>query len=156
MSAARWPYVAARVSTNSTSGVAGMSSGACGEGYIAARLLRRPAEQPSVNGFAEHVSLHRLEHLRARLERVGPWRHVELRVERVDLEHVVMARARRGRARAAVHLSRRAVLVAPVRQFLAFRLAFGHTCRRRRNVPDDPMRLILGRLVAGDVEVTHV
>src|SRR5688572_28638145 len=110
MSAARWPYVAARASTNSASGVAGMSTGACGERYIAARLLRRAAEQPSVDGLAEHVPLHRLEHLRARLERVGPRRYVELRIERIDLEHVVMARARRGRARAAVHLSRRAVL----------------------------------------------
>src|SRR6186997_2423369 len=103
MSAARWPYVAARASTNSASGVAGMASGACGEGYIAARLLRRAAEQPSVNGLAEHVPLHRGEHLRARFERISPRRYVELRVERVDLEHVVMARTRRGRARAAVH-----------------------------------------------------
>src|SRR5262245_48377221 len=117
MSAARWPYLAARASTSSASGVAGMSSGACGERYIA--LLRRAAEQPSVDGLAEHVPLHRLEHLRARLERVGPGRYVELRVERIDLEHVVMAGARRGRARAAVHLARRAVLVAAVRQFLA-------------------------------------
>ena len=58
--------------------------------------LLRPAEQPDVDGLAEDVSVHRLEDFRARLPGVGAWLDVDLRVERVDLDRVVMKRSIRG------------------------------------------------------------
>ena len=82
--------------------------------------------------------------------------HVELGVERVDLEHVVVARAGRRRAGAAIDLARRADLEAAVGQLRAARLTFGHAGRGRRDVPDDPMRLVFRRAVTRDVEVAHV
>src|SRR5688500_5615865 len=117
INAGRAPLAAAPAKTNSASGVAGISTGACGERYIAAglaRLLRRTPEQSAVDGFAEHVALHGGKDLRARLERIGGRRHVELRVERVELEHVVVARTGRRSAGPTIDLARRADLVAAI------------------------------------------
>lgn len=61
-------------------------------------FLLRPAEQAAVYDFAEDVSLDGLEHIRARLERVGRRLHVEHRVKRVELEHVMVLRTVRAGA----------------------------------------------------------
>src|SRR5437016_5685273 len=53
-------------------------------GLSTAASLLRTLEQPAVDRLAEDVALHRLHHVRARLEGVGGRLHVELRVERVD------------------------------------------------------------------------
>src|SRR5260370_37126224 len=68
------------------------------------RLLRAP-EQSAVDCFREDVSLHRLQDVRSCLERVGGWWNVDLRVQRVELEHVVMPRTVRSGARAAEDLN---------------------------------------------------
>ena len=66
-------------------------------------LLLRALEQSAVDRLAENVSLHRLHHVRARLESVGGRLDVDHRVERVELEHVVMLRTVRAGAGTAIH-----------------------------------------------------
>src|ERR1051325_849974 len=115
--------------------------------------LLRTTEQPAVHGLREHVALHRFHDVRAGLERVRRRLDGDRRVERVQFEHVMMLRTVRAGAGAAVDLTRRADLISAVRKFRAFRLPFGQSSRRRRNGPDHPVRLIVGRLVAPGVHV---
>src|ERR1051325_8271636 len=50
--------------------------------------LLRPPEEAQINRFADHVTLDRGEHFGARVERIHRvGRHVDLRVEREELEH---------------------------------------------------------------------
>ena len=51
--------------------------------------------------------------------------HVELRIERVQLQHVVMIRTVRARARAAIHGTGRADLIGAVGQLRPLGHAFG-------------------------------
>src|SRR5439155_4344531 len=69
------------------------------------------------NGFAEHVTVHRVDDGGARCGGFlgSALRHVELRVERVQLERVVMVRTRR-RAGAHVRIRSQADLTAAVGQ----------------------------------------
>src|SRR6185503_290039 len=53
--------------------------------------FRRSAEESEIDGFAEDVSLNRRKHLPARVERIGGvGGNVDLRVEREELEHIVV------------------------------------------------------------------
>src|SRR6478672_7912879 len=54
--------------------------------------LLRTAEEAHVDRFGEDVPFHRLPHRGARHPRIGAGLHVQLRVERVELERVVMLR----------------------------------------------------------------
>src|ERR1700687_2823862 len=83
------------------------------------RLLRTP-EQSAVQGFRENVSLDGLHHVRPCLEGVGGRLHVDRRIQRVELEHVVMLRAVRARTRPAIHLPGRADLKGAVGQLRSF------------------------------------
>src|SRR5262249_48468127 len=56
----------------------------------------------------------------------------------------------------AIDLTRGADLVASVGQLCSFRRAFRNACRSRRNIPNDPMCLIVGGLIANDVHIVHV
>src|SRR5436190_10570916 len=81
---------------------------------IASSSLLRPLEQPAVDRLSKDMSLHRFHDVRACLERIRRWLHVELGVERVDFEHVVMLRTGRRRARSSIHRAGRADLIAAV------------------------------------------
>src|SRR5262249_55048825 len=98
------------------------------------RLLRT-FEQSAVDGLAEDVTRDRFHHVGPRLERVGGRLHVDFRVEGVELEHVVMARAVGGRARSAIHLTGGADLIAAVGELRSLWDAFGQAGRGGGNVP---------------------
>src|SRR5262245_38917662 len=72
--------------------------------------LLRTTEQSAEDRLGEDVALHRLEHVRTRFERVARRLDADRRVERVDLEHVVMLRSVRAGARSPVHQPGRADL----------------------------------------------
>src|SRR5262249_30246417 len=66
-------------------------------------VLRRPAEESEIHGFAEDVSLNRRENLRARVERIRRvGGNIDLGVEREQFEHVVMVRTVGRRAGATI------------------------------------------------------
>src|SRR5438046_4732207 len=88
------------------------------------RLLRSP-EQAPIDRFRQNVTLNRFHYVGARLESVGRWFHVQLGIQRIELEHVVVERAGRGGSRSAVHGSRGADLKAAVGQLRALGYAFG-------------------------------
>src|SRR5438034_916475 len=79
--------------------------------------LLRTFEQPAVNRLPEHVSLDRLHHIGSRLEGVSGWLHIDHRVERVDLKHVVVFGTVRGGTGPAVHLAGRADLEGAIGEF---------------------------------------
>src|SRR6202023_1500097 len=56
----------------------------------------------------------------------------------------------------AVHGSCGADLIASVGQLRSLGYTFGQAGRGRRNVPKDPVRLIVSSLVAGEIHVVHV
>src|SRR5580700_6771229 len=116
----------------------------------------RPSEQAPVDGFCEDVTLNRFHHDGARLESVARWFHVQLGVQGVELKHVVMERTIRAGSRTAVHGSCGADLITSVGQLRSLGYAFGQAARGRRNVPKNPMRLIVSSLVAGEIHVVHV
>src|SRR6185503_9633716 len=68
------------------------------------RTLLRPLEEAGIDGLAEDVTLHRGKHRRAGVLFVGAMRHVDRRVERVNLERVVVLRTHGPRTRPAVDL----------------------------------------------------
>src|ERR1019366_10686407 len=47
-------------------------------------------------------------------------------------------------------------LIASIGQLRSLGYAFGQAVRGRRNVPKDPVRLIVSSLVAGEIQVVHV
>src|SRR2546429_490904 len=97
-------------------------------------------ESRDQDGFAEHVTVHGVDDSGARgggfLRRA--LRNLELRVERVQLERVVMIWTGR-RAGTHVGVRSQAHLTAAVGQ-LALRETFGESSRRAGNVPDQPVR----------------
>src|SRR4029450_2913251 len=119
------------------------------------RLLG-PPEQSAVDRFSENVSLHRLHDVGARLEGVAGWLDIELGVQRVELEHIMMLRPGRRRTRTAIHLACRADLIASIRELRTLRYSFRQPGGRARNVPDDPMCLIVRRAISRHVHVAHV
>src|SRR5262245_14654908 len=123
-------------------------------------ILRRwPPEEPEHNGLAAHVALYRCHDFRSGFLFIcSGLNRVELDVERVDFERVVVIRTCRWSARPSVSLSRRADLTASVRQRRAGRHSFGKARRGRRNVPHEPMHLIIRGSIEcniGVVEVQH-
>src|SRR5580693_5412575 len=102
------------------------------------------------------MTLDRLDHVGARLEGVSRWFHVQLGVQRVEFENVVVERTVSGGSRTTVHGSRGADLIASVRQLRSLGYAFGQAGCRRRNIPKNPVRLVVSSLVAGEVQVVHV
>jgi len=121
-----------------------------------ASMLLRPPEEAAVNGFGQDVALHRLKDVRAGFKRVGCWLHVQFCVKRVKLKHVMVVRPVCRSARTSVHSSRGANLIAAVRKLQTFWDAFRQACRRRWNVPDNPVRLIVAGFVPHHVHVVHV
>src|SRR5262249_50704340 len=91
-----------------------------------------------------------------RLESVGRWFHIQLGVQGIKLKHVVVERTFRPGSGTAVHGSRGADLIASVGQLRSLGYAFGQSGRGSRNIPKDPVRLIVSRLVAGEIQVVHV
>src|SRR5438445_13858570 len=67
-----------------------------------------------------------------------------------------MERTVRGGSRAAVHGSCGADLITSVGQLRSLGYAFGQAGRGRRNVPKNPVRLIVSSLVAGEIHVVHM
>src|SRR3979409_685693 len=67
-----------------------------------------------------------------------------------------MERTIRPRSRTAVHGSCGADLIASIAQLRSLGYTFGQAGRGRRNVPKDPVRLIVSSLVAGELHVVHV
>src|SRR4051794_30540126 len=61
-----------------------------------------------------------------------------------------------GGSRTTVHGTCSADLIASVGQLRSLRYAFGQAGRTRRNVPKDPVRLIVSSLIAGEIQVVHV
>src|SRR5262245_6513008 len=92
----------------------------------------------------------------SRLECIGCGLRIELRIQRKKLEHVMMERSVRGSARPAIHLASRADLKTTVWELFSLRCAFGNSRRCCRNVPHDPMDLVVARLVASEIHVVHV
>src|SRR5262249_22503740 len=102
------------------------------------------------------MTLNRFDYVSARLKSVGRWFHVQLGVQRIELKHVVVKRAVRGGSPSPGHGAGGADLKAAVGQLRAVGYAFGQAGRGRRNVPKYPVRLIVSRLVAGEIQVVHV
>jgi len=87
-------------------------------------------------------------------ERIAGRRDVNSSVERVQLKDVMMQGPVGRRAGASVNGSSHADLLASVSKFLTLRNAFWKSCGSRRNIPDDPMHLIVRGAIAS--EVVHV
>src|SRR5690606_16666008 len=120
------------------------------------KRLLRATEEPYVGRLSEDVALHSGEYAIPGLERIRPGGDVEPGVERIDLEDGVVLRPVGGGARTAVDRSGRADLERAVRQALTAWKPFLETRHVRRDVPDDPVDLVLAGTVAGDVNVVHV
>src|SRR5262245_41758626 len=71
-------------------------------------------------------------------------------------KHVMMKRTVCRGAGAAVHRTGGADLEAAVRQLRSLRDAFGHPSSCSRDIPDNPVRLIIRGFIASDVHVMHV
>src|SRR6185295_5859179 len=81
---------------------------------------------------------------------------IQLRVQGKDFKHVVMLWAICRRTGTSIDLTRGTDLITAVRQLRALRLAFRQTARRTRNIPDEPMDLIVRGSIAGELHVVHV
>src|SRR5262249_42639597 len=102
------------------------------------------------------MTLDCFHYVRARLESVRRRFDVQLGVQRIKLEDIVVKRAVRGGSRSSVHRSCGRDLKTAVGQLRTLRYAFRQAGRGARNVPQNPVRLIVSGLVAGDIEVVHV
>ena len=117
--------------------------------------LLRSAEEPDVRGLAEHVALKRFHHRGSRFERVGRAHHIELRIERDDLEDIVMQRTGSWCAGTAIDRAACADLMAAIGKRLTLRHSLRKSSCRAWDVPHDPMRLIVEGFVTRDVDVVH-
>ena len=99
-------------------------------------------EAPDQNSFPQYVTVHRADDRHARIGGLlrRTLRDLEFHIERVQFERVVMVRTRR-RAGAHVRVRSQADLTASVGQ-LTLRDTFLEAGRRRRDVPDQPVRHI--------------
>src|SRR5471030_2951604 len=93
-----WPARAAAGSPPVTA-AALISAEALRKRRLDIRFLFGPVEEAHVDRLAQHVPLHRLHHVDARLERVGARRDVNPGIKREDFPGVVMRRAGGRRAR---------------------------------------------------------
>ena len=78
-----------------------------------------------------------------------------VRVEREELEDVVMRRSGRRRARTAIVRTARADLARAVRQLRTLRHAFRQAPRGGRNVPEHPVQDVVGAVADRRIDVVH-
>src|SRR5215471_3401777 len=110
--------------------------------------------RPHVYAFATHMPRHRGDDGGACLRRRrADCRNLERRVEREQLEHVVMRRPRRWSSGAAIVRARRADLPAAVRQRGALRHTFRKLPRRAWDVPHQPVQHVVGPVPDWRVEI---
>ena len=83
------------------------------------------------------------------------WLHI-LRVQGKDFKHVVVGRTIGRSTGTSIDLTRGADLITAVRELRALRLAFGQTARRPRNIPHEPMDLIVSGSITGELHVVHM
>src|SRR5262245_12582496 len=117
-----------------------------------------PVESAYENGFAEDVSVHRIEDLHPNLVSVCALRrrlrNVQLCVECIQLERIVMIRTRTG-ARPHKARTTQTELTCSVRQFARF-YTFRQTCGGRWDIPSDPMQDVrLGALLQHRFGIMH-
>ena len=127
-----------------------------GYGSVSAFGLLRAVEEAHVYGLAEDVSLYRFHYVCASLEWVGAGLDIDLCVQGKKFKSVMVPRASGGSARTSINLAARADLIGAVLQLSTHRDTFRKSGCGARNVPDKPMKLIIGCAVAAGLHVMHV
>src|ERR1700692_2052901 len=118
--------------------------------------LLRAVEQTHVYGLAEDVSLYRFQYVCTRLECVRARLDIDFRVQSKKFKCVMVPRAIRRSARASIYLPAGAQLIGAVRQLRSHRDTFRKPGRGARNIPDQPMQLVIGSSVPTALHVMHV
>jgi hypothetical protein len=124
--------------------------------FIDASSLSRPAEEPDVDSFAENVSLKCPKDVRAGRKGIAGRVNVEDDVQGLKLQYIVVEWSGSRSARPAIHRPRGADLIAPVGQLRLLLYTFRQSRRRRGNVPDQPMELVIRGPVSHHVDVVHM
>src|ERR1700688_934822 len=102
------------------------------------------------------MSLDRFHDCRACFECVRSGLDIELRVQGNQLKRVMMTRAIGGRAGSSINRAARAELIGAVLWLRPRRDSFRKSGCRGRNIPHEPMKLIVQSVVAAKFEVMHV
>ena len=118
--------------------------------------LLRAVEEAHVYGLAEDVSLYRFHYVCASLECVRARLDIDLRVQSKKFKSVMVPRAIGRSARASINLAARADLIGAVLQLSSHRDTFRKSGCGARNIPDQPMKLIIRSAVATGLHVMHV
>ncbi len=113
-------------------------------------------EEANPGSFAKNVSLYRLHYVGASFESVGARLYIEFRIEGEQFEHVVVPWASGRRAGTAIDGAGGAELVRTVLQLRSVGDAFGKAGSHAGNIPDEPMKLIIGRFATADVHIVHM
>src|SRR5258708_3290118 len=109
-----------------------------------------------IHSLAEDMSLYRFHYDCARLEGVSSRLDIELLIQGNKLKRVMMPRARGRRSRAPINRAARAELIGAIVQLSSLRDTFWKSGRGARNIPDQPMQLIVHGVVAADLQIMHM
>jgi hypothetical protein len=119
------------------------------------RLLRA-MEKASVYGLLKDVLLYRFHYVCASFKRVSAWLDVDLSVQGKKFKDVMVPRKSGRRAWTSITKPACADLIGPVLQLSTGRHTFRQPSRRAWDIPDQPVKLVVGRVVATDVRIMHV
>jgi hypothetical protein len=113
-------------------------------------------KKANVYGLLKDVPLYRFHYACANFKRVSAWLDVDLRVQGKKFKGVMVPRETGWRAWTSITGPARADLIGSVLQLSARRDTFRQPRRRARNIPDKPMKLVVGPVVATNVHIMHV
>lgn len=113
-------------------------------------------KKPNVYGLLKDVSLYRFHYICASFKRVSARLDVDLRVQGKKFKGVMVPRETGWRAWTSIARPARADLIGSVLQLSAARNPFRQPRRRARNIPDKPMKLVVGRVAATNIHIMHV
>jgi hypothetical protein len=123
--------------------------------YANERLLWT-VKKANVYGPLKDVSLYRFHYVCASFKRVSARLDVDLRVQGKKFKGVMVAWETGWRAWTSITRPARANLIGSVLQLSAAWDTLRQPRRRARNIPDKPMKLVVGRVVATNVHIVHV
>ena len=113
-------------------------------------------KKANVYGLLKDVPLYRFHYVCASFKRVSAWLDVDLSVQGKKFKDVMVPRKTGWRAWTSITSPACADLIGPVLQLSTGRDTFRQPGRRAWDIPDEPMKLVVGGVIATNVRIMHV